>query len=183
VDSAGDNEFRRVGEVWELTMAGRTAHLPDAKGLRDLHTLISLPGKDIPVVELLNPEGGELVVAARRMGGDAVLDDAAKASYRRRLAELDEEIDRAVDDHRVERLDKEREALLDELRSAAGLAGRSRKLGDESERARKTVTARIRDTLRKLDAAHPELAAHLRASVSTGLTCRYQPEHKITWRR
>jgi hypothetical protein len=181
-DSVPDNEFRRVGEVWELTMAGHTVHLPDAKGLRDLHTLISLPGKDIPVVELLNPEGGELVVAARRMGGDAVLDDEAKASYRRRLAELDEEIDRAVDDRQAVRLDKEREALLDELRSAAGLAGRSRKLGDESERARKTVTARIRDTLRKLDAAHPELAEHLRASISTGLTCRYQPEHKITWR-
>ncbi|MEV0379350.1 AAA family ATPase [Nonomuraea sp. NPDC050643] len=76
-----------------------------------------------------------------------------------------------------------------ELRAAAGLGGRTRRLGDEAERARKTVTARIRDALRKLDRAHPELAAHLRAAVSTGSTgstgstCRYRPgDAPITWR-
>ena len=125
------------------------------------------------------------MVAARRMGGDAVLDDEAKAQYRRRLDRLDEEIDRAAargDDSRAAAYDRERAALLDELRAAAGLAGRSRRLGDEAERARKTVTARIRDTLRKLDERHPELAAHLRAAVSTGATCSYQPDREITWR-
>ncbi|HEX4813801.1 MAG TPA: AAA family ATPase [Nonomuraea sp.] len=178
-------EFRRDGAVWSLAFAGRSAHLPDAKGLGDLHTLLSLPGQDIPAVRLLDPDGGELVVAARRMGGDDVLDDEAKARYRRRLTQLDEEIDRAVelgDDRRAADFDRERAALLAELRSAAGLAGRTRRLGDEAERARKTVTARIRDVLRKLDHAHPELAGHLRASVSTGSTCRYHPPHEVTWR-
>ncbi|QFY13550.1 AAA family ATPase [Nonomuraea phyllanthi] len=178
-------EFRREGEVWSLTFAGRTAHMPDAKGLRDLHTLLGRPGDDVPAVRLLDPEGGELVVAARRMGGDAVLDEEAKTRYHRRLAQLDEEIDRAVelgDDRRAAEFDRERAALLEELRTAAGLGGRTRRLGDEAERARKTVTARIRDTLCKLDHAHPELAAHLRATVSTGSTCRYQPADAITWR-
>ena len=78
-------------------------------------------------------------------------------------------------------LDHERDALLTELRAAAGLAGRTRRLGDEAERARKTVTARIRDTLRKLDGQHPELAAHLRESVSTGATCVYQPGSPVHW--
>jgi hypothetical protein len=54
-------------------------------------------------------------------------------------------------------------------------------LGDEAERARKTVTARIRDTLRKLDERHPELSGHLRAAVSTGATCIYSPAEPITW--
>ncbi|MGN9847185.1 ATP-binding protein [Nonomuraea sp. H19] len=183
VRSAG--EFRRDGAVWSLTFAGRSVHMPDAKGLRDLHTLLSLPGQDVPAVRLLDPEGGELVVAARRMGGDEVLDEEAKSRYRRRLARLDEEIDRAVelgDDRRAAEFDRERAALLEELRAAAGLGGRTRRLGDEAERARKTVTARIRDVLRKLDHAHPELAAHLRLSVSTGSTCRYRPGDEITWR-
>ena len=79
-------------------------------------------------------------------------------------------------------LDAERAALLDELRAAAGLAGRTRRLGDEAERARKTVTARIRDTLRKLDDRHPALAAHLRETVSTGSTCRYLPPEPLPWR-
>ncbi|MBQ1021743.1 AAA family ATPase [Micromonospora sp. D93] len=178
-------EFRRDGPVWQLAYDGVVVHLPDAKGLHDLHLLLSRPGTDVPAVELLDPAAGPELVAARRMGADPVLDDEAKARYRRHLARLDEEIDRAAardDDRKVSKLDAERGALLDELRAAAGLAGRSRRLGDEAERARKTVTARIRDTLRKLDDRHPALASHLRDSVSTGTTCRYLPPGPLPWR-
>ncbi|MFI0483491.1 ATP-binding protein [Actinomadura sp. 9N215] len=179
------NVFRFDGQVWTLTYAGRTVHVPDGKGLHDLHTLLERPGADVPAVRLLSPEGGEVVIAARRMGGDAVLDEEAKARYKRRLEVLDEEIDQAAslgDDRRAAEYDRERAALLDELRAAAGLAGRTRRLGDEAERARKTVTARIKDTLRKLDQRHPELAAHLRDAVSTGSSCSYRPEREIAWR-
>ncbi|WP_433356470.1 ATP-binding protein [Micromonospora saelicesensis] len=177
-------EFRRDGPVWQLAYDGVVVHLPDAKGLHDLHLLLSRPGSDVPAVELLDPAAGPELVAARRMGADPVLDDEAKARYRRHLARLDEEIDRAAardDDRKVSKLDAERGALLDELRAAAGLAGRSRRLGDEAERARKTVTARIRDTLRKLDDRHPALASHLRDAVSTGTTCRYLPPEPLRW--
>jgi hypothetical protein len=156
-----------------------------AKGLRDLHFLLSGPGTDIPAVRLLSPEDGDVVIAARRMDGDLVLDDEAKTGYQRRLGQLDEEIDRAAergDDRRAAGFDRERQALSDELRAAAGLTGRGHRLGDEAERARKTVTARIRDTLRKLDERHPELAAHLRSAVSTGSTCCYHPGRELPWR-
>ncbi|MEW1584386.1 AAA family ATPase [Micromonospora vinacea] len=183
--AGGGYEFRRDGPVWQLAYEGVVVHLPDAKGLHDLHLLLSRPGSDVPAVELLDPAAGPELVAARRMGADPVLDDEAKARYRRHLARLDEEIDRAAardDDRKVSKLDAERGALLDELRAAAGLAGRSRRLGDEAERARKTVTARIRDTLRKLDDRHPALAGHLRDSVSTGSACRYlPPEQPPRW--
>lgn len=178
-------EFRRNGPVWQLRWAGVTVHVPDAKGLRDLHSLLGLPGADVPAVRLLAPEGGDLVIAAGQLGGDPVLDEEAKRRYKEHLARLDAEIDRAAarDDVRgVEKYDRERQALLDELRTAAGLGGRSRRLGDQTERARKTVTARIRDTLRKLDTLHPALAAHLKASVTTGTTCAYRPEHTPDWR-
>ncbi|MGK4592020.1 ATP-binding protein [Amycolatopsis sp. w19] len=178
-------EFRRDESVWTLRFDGITTHLPDSKGLRDLHFLLGRPGSEVTAVRLLDPEGGEVVVAAKSLGGDAVLDDEAKARYRARLEELDELIDTATglgQDARAAALDRERDALLAELRSAAGLGGRTRRLGDEAERARKTVTARIRDTLRKLDEQHPALAAHLRASVTTGSSCRYAPEDKVPWR-
>ncbi|MFD3415777.1 ATP-binding protein [Streptomyces cyaneofuscatus] len=178
-------EFRRDGSVWQLRWDGRTVHVPDAKGLRDLHSLLGLPGADVPAVHLLAPEGGAVVAAAGRLGGDPVLDEEAKRRYKEHLARLDAEIDRAAardDTRQVEAYDRERQALLDQLRTAAGLGGRSRRLGDETERARKTVTARIRDTLRKLDALHPELASHLRESVTTGTTCAYRPGHVPDWR-
>ncbi|MEO3751550.1 AAA family ATPase [Streptomyces sp. B6B3] len=172
------NVFRFDGAVWVLTFAGRTVHLPDAKGLRDLRYLLGRPGTDVPATELAHPEGGAEAVAAHAMGGDPVLDDEARARYRRHLARLDEEIERADalgQDDRAAGLDRERAALLDELRAAAGLGGRARRLGDEAERARKAVTARIRDTLRRLDQHHPELAGHLRGSVTTGARCAYRP--------
>lgn len=176
--------FRRDGAVWSLRFAGRTVHVPDAKGLRDLHTLLARPGEDLSAVVLLAPEGGEAVVAARALGGDPVLDDEAKNRYRQRLERLDEEIDRAGelgDDALAAEYDRERSALLQELRTAAGLGGRPRRLGDEAERARKTVTARIRDTLRKLTTLHPELAEHLRESVGTGSYCSYRPARSVDW--
>ncbi|MFC4015925.1 AAA family ATPase [Nonomuraea purpurea] len=180
----GSNAFSFDGEVWTLTYAGRTAHLPDSKGLADLRILLGRPGTEVSAVELLNPSGGQAVIAARSMGGDDVLDEEAKKRYRRRLDLLDAEIDRAAgrgDDRRAAELDAERQALLDELRTATGLGGRPRRLGDEAERARKAVTNRIRNTLRQLDQRHPELAAHLRASLSTGATCRYQPTSETHW--
>ncbi|MYV60080.1 ATPase, partial [Streptomyces sp. SID4931] len=184
--SAGPSaEFRRNGPVWQLRWDGVTVHVPDAKGLRDLHSLLGLPGADVPAVRLLAPEGGDLVVAVGQLGGDPVLDEEAKRRYKEHLDRLDAEIDRAAardDAQQVEKYDRERQALLDELRTAAGLGGRTRRLGDQTERARKTVTARIRDTLRKLETLHPALAAHLKASVTTGTTCAYRPEHSPDWR-
>ncbi|WP_433533394.1 ATP-binding protein [Micromonospora sp. CA-263727] len=178
-------EFRRDGAVWRLTYDGATAHLPDAKGLHDLRLLLGRPGVEVPAVELLDPAAGPELVAARRMGGDQVLDDEAKTRYRRHLTRLDDEIDRSAargDQPKAAALDAERRALIDQLRAAAGLAGRTRRLGDEAERARKTVTARIRDTLRRLDERHPPLAAHLRAAISTGTACCYLPPTPIPWR-
>jgi hypothetical protein len=171
--------FSRDGAVWSLAYDGLAVHMPDAKGLRDLHTLLANPGTDIPAAELV---GTAAAVAVTTAGADDVLDDRAKAEFRTRLSRLDTEIDNATalgNDHRAATLDTERAALLDHLRLAAGLSGRTRRLGDESERARKAVTARIRDTIRKLHDRHPPLAAHLRETVTTGTSCRY--DGAITW--
>ncbi|GAA1847271.1 AAA family ATPase [Asanoa iriomotensis] len=183
--AAPASEFRREGDVWRLAFAGRVVHLPDAKGLRDLHELLTHPGEDIAAVVLLDPAAGPELLAARRMGSDPILDEEAKSRYKRRLSELDEAIDLAADrgdNAKLALFDRERRALIEELRAAAGLGGRTRNLGDEAERARKTVTARIRDTLRKIDERHPDLALHLRDAVSTGSTCRYAPSTPTTWR-
>lgn len=177
-------EFRRKGGVWRLTYESRTVHMPDAKGLRDLHCLLSLPGHDIAAVRLLNPDD-EAVAAVHEMGADDVLDEEARTRYRRHLERLEAEIDRAAeqgDDRRAAAYDQERAELLEELRRYAGLGGRPRRLNDSRERARKNVTARIRDTLRRLDQQHPELAAHLRRTVSTGTMCRYTPEQELRWK-
>lgn len=52
----------------------------------------------------------------------------------------------------------------------------------DAERARKAVTARLRDAIARVQSVHPELGAHLAGAISTGLTCMYKPERPIRWR-
>ena len=172
------NEMRLVNGVRLLCYEGKQAQLPDSKGLGDIATLIEAHGADVHVLTLV---GHRLA----RMGGDPVLDEKAKAAYKARLAGLAGEIEDAENagrPGRAEALGAERDALVRELAAAAGLGRRDRKLGDEAERARKTVSARVRDALSKIGQAHPELADHLRSSLRMGTLCSYSPAEPVTWK-
>ena len=107
-----------------------------------------------------------------------MLDADAAASYKRRLAEVADELDAADaagDAARASRTEAERQWLLGELRRAAGLGGRMRRTTAESERARVNVTRTLRSALDRISAAAPRAGAHLQASIHTGLECRYDP--------
>jgi hypothetical protein len=172
--------------LWTLSYGGVTARMRHAKGLADLAVLLAAPGRPVPAADLIAAAGaGELGRAALRLGSDEIFDATARKQIKDRLADLAGEIEEAerwADPHRAARAREERDVLLAELASAAGLAGRSRRLGDQSERARKTVTARIRDVIGRIEPVHPVLAAHLRASVTTGTYCAYSPATPVTWR-
>jgi hypothetical protein len=182
---AGRQVFRRDGTLWTLAYAGRTVRMRDAKGLRDLATLLAAPGRPVAAAELVAASAGDAAVPADlRLGADEVLDDRARHELRARLLDLEEEIeeaDRWHDQERAARAAVERDALVAELAAAAGLGGRARRLGDQSERARKTVTARIRDVIDRVERLHPALGAHLRASVTTGTYCSYSPPAPTAW--
>ena len=77
---------------------------------------------------------------------------------------------------RAAELEAERDAILGELRAATGLGGRRRALGDDGERARKAVTARIRESIARLRQLDGSLADHLELTVRTGSTCVYAPD-------
>jgi hypothetical protein len=72
--------------------------------------------------------------------------------------------------------------VLSELRRATGLGGRARRLGGQTERARKAVSNRIRQGITAIRAVHPDLADHLERSVATGSRCAYSPAQPLTWR-
>ena len=175
--SRAANEVRLVNGVRLLCYQGKQVQLPDSKGLGDIAALIGAHGADVHVLTLV---GHRLA----RMGADPVLDETAKAAYQARLAGLAGEIEDAEDTGRAgraEALRAERDALVHELAAAAGLGRRDRKLGDEAERARKTVSARVRDALAKIGPVYPELADHLRSSLRMGTRCSYSPAEPVTW--
>jgi hypothetical protein len=175
-----ENVFRRAGDVWALGFRGHAIQLRDSKGLQDLAVLLARPGVHVAALDLAGSD------AARADSNDAgeVLDAAARDAYRRRLIELEEEAseaDAAGDIGRSTRIATERESLVEQLTAAYGLGGRARRVGSSAERARTAVTARVRDAIRRIAAAHPELGQHLLRSVRTGTFCVYEPETPVRW--
>jgi hypothetical protein len=150
--------------------------------MRDLATLLARPGREVAALDLVEAAAGQPLTA----GGDTgpQLDSRARDEYRRRLTDLEEELAEAeanADAGRMAVLAEEREFLATELAGALGLGGRSRTTGDPAERARKAVTMRVGTALKAIGEVHPALARHLRASVSTGRFCSYEPEDPVGW--
>jgi pimeloyl-ACP methyl ester carboxylesterase len=175
------NVLRLDGEYWTIAFDAHVVTVRDSKGMRDLAHLLAAPGRDHHVLDLASP-GARHVVGHER--GAEVLDATARADYKRRLTALQAEIDEAHargDGVTVERIRATYDAFVDQLTSAYGLGGRSRRAPDAVERARKAVARRLRDAQTRIARAHPSLGRHLQASVRTGVFCSYAPERDVTW--
>jgi len=113
--------------------------------------------------------------------GDAgeMLDARAKDAYRRRLAEIEDDIEQAralEDTQREMQADDERDFLVRELSRAVGLHGRDRRAASTSERAPVSVTRAIRQAMVRVGEHHPELGEHLDRAIRTGTYCAYVPD-------
>ena len=175
-DAVATAVFRRTGAAWTMSYAGVDATVADARGFTDIAALLAHPHRPIPATELAG-----ITVASR---GDPVLDRRALAEYRARLRDLADDIDNADAEHDPERATRarlERDAIIDELERSSGLGRRVRRLGDDTEKARKTVTTRIHRAIRTLDRSHPALADHLHATIDTGASCTYRPPEPTDW--
>ena len=157
----------------------------DLKGFRHIERLLAEPGREFHAADLVRLDAGsDPRVHVER--GLPVLDDVAKAAYRRRLDDIDEDIAdaRAANDLvRAELAERDREYLVAELTRAAGLGGRDRVVHDASERARVSVTRSIRYSLARLAESSPAVANHLQQHVQTGTFCVYLPDslHRVEW--
>jgi pimeloyl-ACP methyl ester carboxylesterase len=186
------NVLRRDGEYWTVAYAGLVVTLRDSKGLRDLARLVDSAGREIHVLDLAAAPGRastvhdalEAGLSPRPSIGEPIIDEVARAAYKHRIAELNEDIDEAEtrgDSEAGARARRELDVLVEHLASAYGLGGTVRRTADSTERARKAVTRRIRDAISRIDRAHPGLGRHLTVSVHTGVFCSYRPEGDIAW--
>ncbi len=182
-----DNVFRSEGDYWAVVFEGRAAHVRDSKGLRYLSRLLAAPGREVHVLDLVALErtpGHAHPTGAFPAVGDAgeFLDARAKAAYRRRLTEIEEDMAAALtagDTARAAAAEDERDVLVRELSRAVGLGGRDRRAGSAAERARSAVTRAVRHALTRLRAHHAGLADHLDRTVRTGLCCVYLPDPRL----
>lgn len=173
--SARPAVFRRRGDVWEIGFANSATSMRDARGLAHLHVLLSAPGREIAATDLVGSQASEL---ASREAHHALLDGRAKAAYRQRVRDLQQELDEAEAASDIERaagLRAELDLLLDELRRAVGLGGRDRVAPSVVERARVTVRKAIAASIERIASHDPHLGYVLRTGVQTGHRCSYQP--------
>lgn len=171
--ASGQWALRRDGEDWLLEAGAERARLRDSRGLHYLRALLAAPGSEIPALDLVAGGPGLVVLDT-----ETLLDATGRETYRHRIRQLDSELaaaDRAGDSMAGERAQKERQALIGELRRATGLAGRPRRAAAEAERARVNVTRTIRAAIDRIMLAAPIAGAHLQSSIRTGTACRYQP--------
>jgi CheY-like chemotaxis protein len=182
--------FRREGEFWTVAFEGAAFRLRDSKGLHYISALLREPGRERHSLDLVGsqfpPQGSAMRArtepdAGLHAVGDAgpVLDPQAKAQYRARLDELEEDLREAEqwnDPERAARAKEERELLAHELASAVGLGGRDRKVGSDAERARINVTRAIKAVLDRIAEHSPALGKHFEATLRTGTFCSYVPD-------
>ena len=178
-----DDAFLRDGEDWTVTFRARTVRLRDSKGLVYIAELLGSPGKEIHVAALAGLGRSESASLGNDVG--PVIDAKAKQAYQARVEELRAERDEARDWGDLERAARAEEELwflTHELSSAYGLGGRARRADDPTERIRKAVTNRVRQSMTKIDAVHPELGRHFSNSIRTGTFCSYMPEAPVRWK-
>jgi hypothetical protein len=185
--------IRKEGEFWTVAYGGIVVRLKASAGMTCLAHLLRHPGRDFHASELLAvvypaPSGhaphalesrsDAPPVAPGQLPSFPLLDADARSAYRRRLRELRadrHEAETAHDARRAEAFQSEIDAIARELGRSLGWGGQPRRAGSAGERARVNVTRMVRNAVARIAAAHPSLAAHLRAAIRTGTFCSYRP--------
>lgn len=198
--------FRKEGDFWTIAYEGSVFRLKDSKGLGYLAQLLARPRREVHVLDLFT--GGESQPESRGatsyrdmtqaqlaeigLGGrdsvdaGAMLDPQAKAAYKRRLQDLQEDLEEADafnDPERSARAQAEIDALVQALAASVGLGGRDRKAASGAERARLNVTRAIKAAVEKIGQNNVSLGQHLTVSLNTGMFCSYTPDPGLpaTW--
>ena len=107
-------------------------------------------------------------------GYEAAADEQAILQYKERLKTLAAyRLEAEGDQQRLEQISDETESISDALSGAQELGGRRRSTSVDDERARKSVLSAIKRALVEIERVHPQLAEHLRQSITTGHECSY----------
>jgi tetratricopeptide (TPR) repeat protein len=162
--------MRYAQGAWQVVAGNEAVVVLDSAGMRHLARLLASPGRDIAAADL----AGTGVISSRQ----EVVDQAALASYGRRIEELRRELDEADErgDHASSTaLHAELDQLVEHVEASMGLGTRARAFADAGERARTAVQKAIRRAIARIKLGAPGLADELSQCVRTGTMCRYDP--------
>src|SRR5262249_17491848 len=172
--AGGVARLHREGDYWTVEYADTTSRLRDMKGLCYLAYLLRDPGREFHALDLMRMQMQRDGFGVPVDPGLEVLDPQAKTDNRERLEELRADLEEAEAFHdtgRAARAREEMEAIGEQLAGAVGLHGRDRTVRSTAERARTTVTQRVRAAIKHIAQLQPALGDHLDDRIETGTFC------------
>lgn len=175
------NSFRLVGESYQIHFEGKPITLPNSVGLWYLRELLSHPNQSFDPIELEAARTGVNGRSSASSQGES-FDFEARRQYAQKLAEIEEEISEAAefnDQGRLEKLQEERQAIIDHVTKASGKGGKARVTTDAS-RARKNIRQQLQREIERMKRTSPELAEHLRIAFQGDALC-YRPTVDPQW--
>lgn len=149
------------------------------KGFVYLRRMVRQPGVEISALDLSDWAAGHTGSGVDQPPTGDLIDKQALGAYRRRLTDINAELDELRqwgDTSRIERSEEERDALLAEIRAATGLGARARQAGGTAERARIAVRKAIVAAIDRIAEVDAGLGRMLRDCVHTGAGCVYEPD-------
>ena len=180
-DTAVVNAFRLDGENYQICFNGKRFSLSNSVGLWYVREFLTHPSAMFDPVELESARTGVNARSSNSSTGES-FDPEARRQYARQLAEIDEEIAEATsfnDIGRLEKLQNDRQGILDYVAKATRKGGKARVATDASK-ARKNIRQQVNRDLDRIRTFCPELAEHLRVAFLSDAMC-YQPDHDPRW--
>lgn len=179
--SARPNVLRCEGDYWFVVFEKDAFRLRDSRGLHYLAALLGRPGREVHALDLVGSAGTD------RGPLSEAPDATARAAYRQRLEDLQEDLVEAEafgDTERAAIASQEIDAVAKALTHGRGLGGRARPVSSAAERARQAVTKALKSAVKRIDACSPALGRHLASTVRTGTFCSYTPDPRVPvdWR-
>lgn len=177
------NQLIQHTNTWELVFEGKRVLLPRLTGIEMIRMLLQRPNEPVSVEELL----GDPPCHVDASSSEPQLDPEAFDSLRRRLEELEPELDEAEEHNNISRreeLTSEKHELIEQIAAARGTAGRARQMtGGLRDRARVKAASRLETALLRVSQAHADCGHHLRESIvtPTGVAPCYRPRRATRW--
>lgn len=179
----GKNVFRLDGDFWTLRFADKTVRARDNLGLKYIARVLEAKGREIDAVVLRSVVGGHALV--KPSAGMEILDPQAFRAYKATVEDLTEQLDQAREFNDIakqEQIQAKLSVLAEQIGSARGLGGRTRKVKDEASNARTAVKNAITRAIeRQIRKPHPDLARHFDVSIRTGQSLCYEPVPDVEW--
>jgi hypothetical protein len=203
-EGISENIFHKEGDYWNISYEGKKLPpLRSKKGFHYISLLLQYPNEEFKamgLVQTINKPSPDLNRTYNRITEEEIekqslnlvpdlgnagkrLDFKAKTDYKKRLAEIEREIEQGEGNPTLlKKLESEKEAIIKELKHAYSRTGQPKMDADVKEKARKAVAAVIKTSIKKINKEHPSLGKHLSDYIKTGNFCSYNPPSDISWK-